>query len=66
MEVEHLWKTTGYILREERASMGAENFEIQIFLKQNRDLWNLNDMPIACMKAAKERALGNRVDEIGT
>ena len=46
--------------------MGAENFEIQIFLKQNRDLWSLNDMPIACMKAAKERALGNRVDEIGT
>ena len=31
-EVERLWNIAGYILRNERASMGAEKFEAQLFL----------------------------------
>ena len=32
---ERLWNTVGYILRDERARMGAENFEAQMFLNIN-------------------------------
>ena len=42
-EVEQLWSITGKVLTKERSTMSPRVFEIIMYLKYNRDLWDLVD-----------------------
>ena len=43
-EVERLWSMAGKVLTKERSTMSPHVFEIIMYLKYNRDLWDLVDV----------------------
>ena len=56
--VERFFSLCKYVLTDTRSSLTAEMFEMIVFLKANRDLWNLKEVDAAIKKAKSVRNQG--------
>ena len=67
MEVERLWSDADAILTKRRASTSPLLLELILYLKYNRDLWNLSDVITANQRrlaADRESRAKKRIDEV--